>query len=122
MAEEKAHNPRLGGQLSESDFAGYMANLKLTHPKKIDIAVPANLNCGQPGDRGNAMTDPQWAPLSCTFAGIWDIDTLAELSNIGTLFAFALVSLGVIVLRKKQPDRPRSFTRSGRPAHHSMSW
>ncbi|MGO4882213.1 MAG: amino acid permease [Bryobacteraceae bacterium] len=42
-------------------------------------------------------------------AGIWDIDTFAELSNIGTLFAFALVSAGVIVLRKKQPDRPRAF-------------
>ena len=42
-------------------------------------------------------------------AGIWDIDTFAELSNIGTLFAFALVSAGVIVLRKKQPDRPRPF-------------
>jgi len=42
-------------------------------------------------------------------AGIWDIDTFAELSNIGTLFAFALVSAGVIVLRKKQPERPRSF-------------
>ena len=42
-------------------------------------------------------------------AGIWDIDTFAELSNIGTLFAFILVSLGVIVLRHKQPDRKRSF-------------
>ncbi len=42
-------------------------------------------------------------------AGIWDIDTFAELSNIGTLFAFILVSAGVIVLRKKQPERPRSF-------------
>ncbi len=42
-------------------------------------------------------------------AGIWDIDTFAELSNIGTLFAFVLVSLGVIVLRWKQPERPRSF-------------
>ncbi len=42
-------------------------------------------------------------------AGLWDIATFAELSNIGTLFAFALVSAGVIVLRKKQPDRPRSF-------------
>ena len=42
-------------------------------------------------------------------AGLWDIDTLSELSNIGTLFAFVLVSAGVIVLRKKQPDRPRSF-------------
>jgi basic amino acid/polyamine antiporter, APA family len=42
-------------------------------------------------------------------AGIWDIATFAELSNIGTLFAFALVSASVIVLRRKQPDRPRSF-------------
>src|SRR3984885_5049417 len=42
-------------------------------------------------------------------AGIWDIDTFAELSNIGTLFAFIVVSAGVIVLRKTQPDRPRSF-------------
>jgi APA family basic amino acid/polyamine antiporter len=42
-------------------------------------------------------------------AGIWDIDTLAELSNIGTLFAFALVSAGVIALRRTQPERPRSF-------------
>ncbi len=42
-------------------------------------------------------------------AGIWDIDTFAELSNIGTLFAFVLVSTGVIVLRKKQPERPRAF-------------
>jgi basic amino acid/polyamine antiporter, APA family len=42
-------------------------------------------------------------------AGLWDIDTFAELSNIGTLFAFIVVSAGVIVLRKKQPERPRSF-------------
>src|ERR1700692_3411241 len=42
-------------------------------------------------------------------AGLWDIDTFAELSNIGTLFAFVVVSAGVIVLRRKQPGRPRSF-------------
>jgi APA family basic amino acid/polyamine antiporter len=42
-------------------------------------------------------------------AGIWDIDTFAELSNIGTLFAFVVVSAGVIVLRRKQPERPRGF-------------
>ena len=33
----------------------------------------------------------------------------ADLSNIGTLFAFVLVSLGVIILRRRQPDRPRAF-------------
>ncbi len=42
-------------------------------------------------------------------AGIWDIGTVADLSNIGTLFAFALVSAGVIILRKRQPQRPRAF-------------
>jgi APA family basic amino acid/polyamine antiporter len=42
-------------------------------------------------------------------AGIFDIGTLADLSNIGTLFAFLLVSLGVLVLRRRQPERPRAF-------------
>ena len=42
-------------------------------------------------------------------AGIVDIGDAADLSNIGTLFAFVLVSLGVIFLRKTQPDRPRGF-------------
>jgi len=42
-------------------------------------------------------------------AGVWDIGTFADLANIGTLFAFALVSAGVIALRKSQPDRPRAF-------------
>ena len=42
-------------------------------------------------------------------AGIWDIGTFADLSNIGTLFAFIVVSAGVIVLRRKQPERPRGF-------------
>ena len=42
-------------------------------------------------------------------AGLVDIGDAADLSNIGTLFAFVLVSLGVIFLRRRQPDRPRAF-------------
>jgi APA family basic amino acid/polyamine antiporter len=42
-------------------------------------------------------------------AGLFDIGTLADLSNIGTLFAFVVVSAGVLVLRKRQPERPRGF-------------
>ena len=42
-------------------------------------------------------------------AGIFAVSDAADLSNIGTLFAFVLVSLGVILLRKKQPERPRAF-------------
>jgi basic amino acid/polyamine antiporter, APA family len=42
-------------------------------------------------------------------SGIFDIGTFADLSNIGTLFAFVLVSIAVLVLRRTQPDRPRGF-------------
>ena len=42
-------------------------------------------------------------------AGLVDIGDAADLSNIGTLFAFVLVSLGVIMLRRTQPERPRGF-------------
>jgi sulfur dioxygenase len=72
VGEEKRFNPRLGGALSESDFVGFMKNLNLPHPKKIDIAVPANLKCGKPPE-DQPMTDPDWAPLTCNFAGIWEV-------------------------------------------------
>jgi basic amino acid/polyamine antiporter, APA family len=42
-------------------------------------------------------------------AGILDIGTLGDLTNIGTLFAFVVVSAGVIILRRKHPEYPRSF-------------
>lgn len=42
-------------------------------------------------------------------AGLLDIGTLADLSSIGTLFAFILVSISVLILRRTQPDRPRGF-------------
>jgi basic amino acid/polyamine antiporter, APA family len=46
-------------------------------------------------------------------AGLLDIGTLGDLANIGTLFAFALVAGGVLILREKQPDRPRAFRAPG---------
>lgn len=57
---------------------------------------------------------PHWSTWIAGFlvglpAGFVDIGQAADLSNIGTLFAFVLVSLGVIFLRKHQPDRPRAF-------------
>jgi basic amino acid/polyamine antiporter, APA family len=37
------------------------------------------------------------------------INEIVELTNIGTLFAFILVCIGVIILRYRDPDRPRPF-------------
>lgn len=42
-------------------------------------------------------------------AGFVDLTTLANLVNIGTLFAFILVSIAVVVLRRTRPDLPRAF-------------
>ncbi len=62
VGEEKRHNPRLGKNKTLEQFTEIMENLKLANPKKIDIAVPANQQCGLlPGE-----TDPDeddWAPI-----------------------------------------------------------
>ena len=42
-------------------------------------------------------------------SGFTPIDVLGELVSIGTLFAFVVVSIGVIVLRRTRPDLPRPF-------------
>jgi basic amino acid/polyamine antiporter, APA family len=44
-----------------------------------------------------------------TFAAFANIAEVVDLTNIGTLFAFVLVSAGVIVLRRMEPDRVRPF-------------
>jgi rhodanese-related sulfurtransferase len=77
VAEEKRYNPRLGGDVNEGDFAGYMNNLGLPHPKLMDVAVPANLRCGQPDQTMALAQEPSWAPLSCNFGGIWEIQPVA---------------------------------------------
>jgi sulfur dioxygenase len=48
IGDEKEKNPRLGGGKSKEDFVEIMKNLNLDYPKKIDVAVPANLRCGVP--------------------------------------------------------------------------
>jgi len=68
---------------------------------------------------GMAKVHPKWGtPYRITigvgivvtiFAGFIPLEALAELVNIGTLFAFLLVSIGVIVLRRTRPDLPRAF-------------
>ena len=42
-------------------------------------------------------------------AGFTSISELSELVNIGTLFAFVVVAVGVVILRRTRPDLPRSF-------------
>ncbi|MFC0314011.1 amino acid permease [Gordonia phosphorivorans] len=68
--------------------------------------------------RGLAKTSRRGTPARFTvlvgvsagiLAAFFPMGTLEEMVNIGTLFAFILVSIGVLVLRRTRPDLPRGF-------------
>ncbi|WP_216900736.1 MBL fold metallo-hydrolase [Synechococcus sp. CCY 9618] len=69
VAEEKAYNARLGGGADERDFVGYMENLRLPHPHRIAVALPANLRCGRPVDNDHGEDD-DWGPIERSYAGL----------------------------------------------------
>ena len=54
-------------------------------------------------------------------AGLLPINFLAEMTSIGTLVAFLIVSIGVIVLRRREPDLPRGFKVPGYPVTPILS-
>ena len=47
IAQERERNPRLGGGKELAEFVSIMDHLDLPYPDKMDIAVPANLRCGE---------------------------------------------------------------------------
>jgi len=85
VEEERRYNPRLGGDAAEGDFVGYMNNLGLPHPKLMDVAVPANLRCGRIDEASRLPADPSWAPLTFTFAGIFEIHPQALEENAAAI-------------------------------------
>jgi len=130
VGEERRYNPRLGGDIAVGDFAGYMKNLRLAHPRLLDVAVPANLRCGRPeseeGQGTDPAADPSWAALRYSFAGVWEIDPhgLEEFAGpvqildvrepdeftgpLGHIAGAVLIPLGELAARtdELQRDRP----------------
>jgi APA family basic amino acid/polyamine antiporter len=53
--------------------------------------------------------------MTAAIAGLFPLSMIIDLCNIGTLFAFVLVSIGVVILRKTQPDVERRFKTPGVP-------
>jgi APA family basic amino acid/polyamine antiporter len=47
--------------------------------------------------------------VAAAIAGVFPLDVLADLISIGILLAFAVVCIGVLIMRKKRPDAPRPF-------------
>lgn len=72
IGEERRLNPRIGGAANETDFVGYLDNMRLPHPKQLDLAVPANLQAGRPPD-DRIPKPPTWAPVTTTYGGVLEI-------------------------------------------------
>jgi rhodanese-related sulfurtransferase len=74
VKEEKAFNPRLALHVRQEDFVGYMEHLGLPHPKKMEEAVPANLECGRPKEGRHSPALLAWGPAVRTYAGVWQVE------------------------------------------------
>ncbi len=75
-----------------------------------DGLLPAWAATLNPKTRVPATTTMLTGGLVACAAMVGDAAETYDLTNIGTLFAFALVCAGVLVLRIKEPDRPRPFS------------
>jgi len=74
-----------------------------------DGLLPRNL--ARTGSRGTPVTITIIIGALCAvLAGFFPIDELESMVNIGTLFAFILVSVGTVYLRRNRPDLHRTFT------------
>lgn len=74
VAEEKAHNPRLGAGKSKAEFVRIMGELSLAKPRFIETALPANNQCGLIAEPGPTSEDASWAPVARTVVGIPEIE------------------------------------------------
>lgn len=83
VGEEKALNPRLGGTKTQAEFVEIMKNLQLAYPKKINVAVPANLKGGVSGGHADpeVPTVDAWAPVEVSAAGVPEVSPAWVLSQ-----------------------------------------
>jgi APA family basic amino acid/polyamine antiporter len=80
-----------------------------------DRLLPAGVSKVHPTFRTPYITTIITCVIVAVAAGLIPLRVVGEMTSIGTLFAFVVVSLAVMVLRIKRPDVPRSFRVAGGP-------
>nr|WP_198428305.1 amino acid permease [Nocardia bovistercoris] len=86
----------------------YLGQTRVLFAMARDGLLPRGL--ARTGAKGTPVRLTVFVGVCCALlAGFVDFGTLEEMVNIGTLFAFVLVSIGVIILRRTRPDLPRGF-------------
>lgn len=137
VGEELRHNPRLGGGKTEEEFVEIMSNLRLAQPKKIDVAVPANLECGRralataeasPGGSpfvpGEVVeVDPAWVAANGSSVFMVDVRELGEFhGELGRVAGAVLAPLGSVTETAQQWERGQplvTICRSGGRSLHA---
>jgi APA family basic amino acid/polyamine antiporter len=95
--------------LSSTIIVQMMAQSRVFFAMSRDGLLPGWISAIHPRFRTPHLTTMVIGAIVTLSAGFTSIGTLGELVSIGTLFAFVIVSIGVIVLRKTRPDLARPF-------------
>ena len=82
---------------------------RLLYAVSRDGLLPKKMSVVNPKTKTPVFSTWLTCLLVAIFAGLVPLNRLAELGNIGTLFAFVSVSVGIIVARKTQPNLHRAF-------------
>jgi basic amino acid/polyamine antiporter, APA family len=82
---------------------------RLIYAISRDGLLPKALSVVHPKTQTPVRSSWVTGTIVSVIAGLVPLSNLADLTSIGTLFAFISVSIGILILRKTQPDLPRAF-------------
>lgn len=111
----------LQGALKFSILFGYisvlmglmMGQVRVFYAMSHDGLLPAIFGRLSPRTRAPAVSHLIFLVVTCLLAGLVPISVLGNMTSIGTLLAFVLVCVGVLILRIREPNRPRAFRAPG---------
>jgi basic amino acid/polyamine antiporter, APA family len=92
-----------------------LAQTRIFYSMSRDGLLPKVFATVHPRFRTPHVSTIMTGAIIALVAGLTRIDVLGQLVSIGTLLAFVLVSIGIIILRKTLPDAPRPFRTPGVP-------
>jgi basic amino acid/polyamine antiporter, APA family len=92
-----------------------LAQTRIFYSMSRDGLLPRVFATVHPKFRTPHVSTVMTGAIIALVAGLTRIEVLGQLVSIGTLLAFVLVSIGIIILRKTQPDAPRPFRTPGVP-------
>jgi basic amino acid/polyamine antiporter, APA family len=93
-----------------------LGQTRIFYSMSRDGLLPAAFSRVHPRFRTPHVSTMLTGAIIAAVAGLTPIDVLGQLVSIGTLLAFVLVSLGVIMLRRTDPELPRPFRTPAVPA------